>query len=381
MIKVGIIGTGNISQAHIESYLTLKDRCEIVAMCDIYPERAHEKIKRNGLNGVTVHSAHEELLARGDIELVSVSTPPQCHAEIAVNAMNAGVNVLVEKPMAASLAECDMLLETQKKTGKILSVMSQNRFFDNIQNVKEVLDADMVGRILHAQVDSFWWRGLSYYDLWWRGRWENEGGGCTLNHAVHHIDMMLWVMGRPESVTAVISNANHNNSEVEDISVAILGYPNGSLAQITSSVIHHGEEQQLIFQCENARVSTPWKVYANKSQPNGFPCGDTNVELENKLNEFVRERPSLKYTSFAGQIENVLTAIEKGGTPLVTGQDGRNAVELITAIYKAGTIGEKIFLPLQENDAFYTREGLLKRVPHFYEKNASLLHMEGETKY
>ena len=193
--------------------------------------------------------------------------------------------------------------------------------------------------------------------------------------------MMLWVMGRPESVTAVISNANHNNSEVEDISVAILGYPNGSLAQITSSVIHHGSEQQIIFQCENARVSTPWKVRANQSQPNGFPSSEYNVELEDKLNKFVQTLPTLKHTSFAGQIENVLTAIETNGTPLVTGHDGRNAVELITAIYKAGTIGEKVHLPLQKNDDFYTNEGLLKRVPRFYEKTASLLHMEGENKY
>jgi len=381
MIKVGIIGTGNISAEHITAYSEFPDRCKIVALCDIYPERSYEKIEQFGLKDVDVYPDHKELLARGDLDLISVSTPPQCHAEIAANAMNAGCNVLVEKPMAASLEECDMLLEVQKKTGKILSVMSQNRFFDNIQDVKAVLETGMTGRILHAQVESCWWRGLSYYDLWWRGRWENEGGGCTLNHAVHHIDMMLWVMGMPESVTAVISNANHNNSEVEDISVAILGYPNGALTQLTSSVIHHGEPQQIIFQCEKARVSSPWKVCANLAQPNGFPSDKNDAELEGKLNEFVENRRKLEYTRFIGQIENVLSAVENNTSPLVTGQDGRNAVELITAIYKAGTLEQKICLPISKDDDFYTKEGLLNKVPRFYEKTASLLHMDGENTY
>lgn len=94
-----------------------------------------------------------------------------------------------------------------------------------------------------AQIDSFWWRGHCYYDLWWRGTWEKEGGGCTLNHAVHHIDMLLWMMGLPESVTSVLSNVAHDNAQVEDLSMSILRYPR-SLAQLTASVVHHGEEQR-----------------------------------------------------------------------------------------------------------------------------------------
>ena len=89
---------------------------------------------------------------------------------------------------------------------------------------------------------SLWWRGHCYYDLWWRGSWEKEGGGCTLNHAVHHIDMLGWLMGRPKKVTAVLSNASHDNAEVEDISIAVLQYEKGSLARVTSSVIDHGED-------------------------------------------------------------------------------------------------------------------------------------------
>ncbi len=94
-----------------------------------------------------------------------------------------------------------------------------------------------MGPIVHTQVDSYWWRGHSYYDLWWRGTWEKEGGGCTLNHAVHHIDLFQWMNGMPAEITAITSNTSHDNAEVEDLSIAIGKYENGSLAQITSSVL------------------------------------------------------------------------------------------------------------------------------------------------
>ncbi len=188
------------------------------------------------------------MLGRTDIDLVSVCTPPYVHAEIAVDFLSDGKNVIVEKPMAASLEECDRILEAERKSGKTLSVIAQNRFTNPYMHLKSILDGGKLGRIVHAQVDSYWWRGHCYYDLWWRGSWEKEGGGCTLNHAVHHIDMLGWMMGLPESVTAVLSNTSHDNAEVEDISIAAMRYPGGALAQVTSSVIHHGEEQQVVFQ-------------------------------------------------------------------------------------------------------------------------------------
>ncbi|MCL2031420.1 MAG: Gfo/Idh/MocA family oxidoreductase, partial [Oscillospiraceae bacterium] len=252
MLNIAVVGTGNISRLHIEGYLAFPERCRIAALCDIAPEKAHEKKRAYGLDGAKVYASHRDLLADGGLDIVSVCTPPFCHAEIAADALNAGVNVLGEKPMASSLEECDAMLAAERKSGKILSVVAQNRFRDPIKNLKAALDSGLAGRVTHAQVDSYWWRGHSYYDLWWRGRWDREGGGCTLNHAVHHIDMLLWMLGEPQAVTAVLSNAAHGNAEVEDISLAALQYPGGTLAQITSSVIHHGEEQQLIFQCERA---------------------------------------------------------------------------------------------------------------------------------
>ncbi|ULT55217.1 Gfo/Idh/MocA family oxidoreductase [Neobacillus drentensis] len=371
MIKVAIIGTGAISNAHIKGYLQFPDRCEIVAVSDIYSEKAEKAAKDFNLNA-DIYSDYHDMLNRPDIDLVSVCTPPYTHAEIAIDFLNAGKNVLVEKPMAASLEECDAMNRAQEQSGKILSIVSQNRFTDPMMKLKAILDTKLMGPIVHTQVDSFWWRGHCYYDLWWRGTYEKEGGGCTLNHAVHHIDIFHWMNGMPSEVTAVTSNTSHDNAEVEDLSVAIFRYPNGSLAQITSSVVHHGEEQQLIFQGKNARVSVPWKVAASKSKQNGFP--EKDEELEAELQNAYDQLTDLEYTGHTAQIEDILLAIEGQKPVLVDGIQGRQTLELISAIYQSASTGETVKLPLNEESPFYTREGVLKNATHFYEKKNHVIN-------
>jgi predicted dehydrogenase len=284
--------------------------------------------------------------------------------------LDSGKHVLVEKPMASSLEECDAMNEAARKNQKVLSVVAQNRFRTPMMKLKSVLDTKLMGPIVHTQVDSFWWRGHSYYDLWWRGTWEKEGGGCTLNHAVHHIDIFQWMNGMPSEVTAVSSNTSHDNAEVEDLSIAICRYENGSLAQVTSSVVHHGEEQQLIFQGKNARVSAPWKLKASKSKQNGFP--EQDQELEMQIQQVYDEQPEIQYEGHAGQINDVMLAIEGEKEVLVDGIQGRQTLELITAIYQASSFGESVKLPLNEESPFYTREGVMKHATHFYEKKNSV---------
>lgn len=365
MLKVAIIGTGAISKAHIEGFLRFKDRCRIVALCDLYSDKAEAKKTEYGLDAKVV-TDHKELLRDG-IDLVSVCLPPFYHAPIAIDFLKAGSHVLVEKPMAASLKECDEMIEAAQANGRILSVVAQNRFTNPMMKLKSVLDSGLAGPILHAQADSFWWRGHCYYDLWWRGTWEKEGGGCTLNHAVHHIDAMLWMMGLPSQVQAFMSNVAHDNAEVEDLSIAMLRYPNGALGQITSSVVHHGEEQQIVLQGRNARISAPLRVTASTSSSNGFPL--KNEELEQRIHQLYKDLPDLPYEGHAAQIDNVLNAIETGEPVLIDGVSGRRTLELIMGIYKSASTGENVRLPLAKDDPFYTQEGVRGNVPYFYRKS------------
>lgn len=369
MIRVAIVGTGAIAPSHVRGFLEFPDMCKIVALCDIKPEKAEKLAQQFSLN-VDVYDDHTKMLDRDDIDLVSICTPPYTHAELTIHFLKAGKHVLVEKPMASSLEECDAMLKAAQESGKILSVVSQNRFRTPMMKLKRVLESGLAGKIVHAQVDSFWWRGYSYYNLWWRGTWEKEGGGCTLNHAVHHIDIFRWMNGMPKQITAVMSNTAHDNAEVEDLSIAICRYDNGSLAQITSSVVHHGEEQQLVFQGTKARVSVPWKLKASKAKENGFP--EDHPELEAEIQKLYDEMPELKHEGHTGQIEDVLLAVRGEREVLVDGREGRETLELITAIYQAATFGETVTLPLGPDSPFYTRDGMMKNAVRFYEKKVSV---------
>ena len=375
MIRIAVIGTGGISHAHIQAYLKFPERCVITALVDIIPGKA-QRVKEQYHLDADVFLDHHDILGL-DIDLVDVCTPPFTHAEISINALRSGKNVVCEKPMAASLEECDAMLRARDESGKKLSIIAQNRFREPIRNLKALLDSGIAGKVRHAQINSFWFRGHSYYDLWWRGTWEKEGGGCTLNHAVHHIDMLGWMMGTPKRVTSVLANTGHDNAEVEDLSVSVMEY-DGALATVTASVVHHGEEQALVFQCEKAKISAPFSVFASRLMPNAFPLKVPDEAFTDSVQAFVKDLPPIPWEMHDGQLENVLSALETGGDVAITGEDGRRTIELITAIYKAGSTRMPAELPLQKDDPFYTVSGIRANVPHFYEKTVSLSNQEGE---
>ncbi len=375
MLRVAIIGTGGISPHHIKGYVACNNRCKIVALCDIYPEKA-EKLNREFHLEADIYDNHIDVIKRGDIDLVSVCTPPYTHANISVDMMQGGIDVLVEKPMAVSLQECDKMITARNATGRRLSVVSQNRFSDPIMNLKRILSSNVAGKVLHARIDSFWWRARCYYDLWWRGTWEKEGGGCTLNHAVHHIDMLCWMNGLPIEMNAYLANLAHDNSEVEDFSTVIAKHENGSISQLTSSLVHHGEDQKLIFQCEKARVNAPWNPYVSKAKPNGFYTKDEEgiAALHKQYNEL----PKLSSTGHPAQVEDVVDAIIDKKPFLVNAEDGRNTIEYITAVYKSWFEKKSVKLPLKKDDAWYTQEGIMNNVENFYEKTASVENFDDD---
>jgi len=369
MIKVALIGAGAIANTHIEGFLKFHDRSRIVAIADIYVDKAQKKIDEYKLDAIAFDD-YKKLLIEENIDLAVVVTPPFAHTDATIAALKSGANVLLEKPMAPALEECDEMLAVSEEVGKFISVVAQNRYKTPMMKLKSVLDSGMAGKILHAQVESYWWRGQSYYDLWWRGTWEKEGGGCTMNHAVHHIDLFQWMMGMPEEIQSVIRNINHENSEVEDFSTTVLTYKDGSLGQITASLIHHGENQRLIFQGEKAAISAPWRVQASSPLENGFP--EVDEPLEEEIQEFYEQLPDVNLEGHEGQIENVLAHIAGKEELLIDGKSGRDTLELVAAIYQSGTTGKPVKLPLTPEDPFYTRAGIQANVQHFHEKTLSV---------
>ncbi len=378
MINVAIVGAGNIAPSHIEPLLLFKERCNIVAICDIYPQKA-EKLKDKYNIDCLIFDDHEKMLESDlKIDALHICTPPYTHAQIAMNAMDKKINVLVEKPMATCLEECDLMLQSERENGVIMGCVAQNRFQNDVYKLKTILEEKKAGELRVAHVNSFWWRGHCYYDLWWRGLWEKEGGGPTLNHAVHHIDMINWFKNGklPKEVTSVLSNVMHDNAEVEDVSFSTLVYEDTSLAQVTASVVHHGEEQGIVLQCEKAKIQTPWDCYASISKDNGFPV--RNSELENDLHKQYKDIEDLPFTGHAGEIDDFILALEEGTRPMIQGQDGRNTVELITAIYKSGTLKQTVSLPLLSDDEFYKFDGLLKNAPRFFNKTQAVENFEAD---
>ncbi|GHV05973.1 oxidoreductase [Spirochaetia bacterium] len=359
MLTVLIIGSGSIAGAHAGAFLSLGERAGIRAVVDSDKNRAEEFIKKHKLSA-RVYTDYREALAKERIDLASICTPPPFHKTMTVDCLNAGAHVLLEKPMAPSLEECDAMLAAAEKNKRLLSVVAQNRYYTPTRNIKRLLEDGHCGKLLYTQAISAWWRGRAYYETW-HGTLKGEGGGCTLNLAVHQIDLLIWMAGLPCELMAMMSNVNHSNAEVEDISMAMARFPDGSLGEITGSTIHHGEGQTMVFQTERAGLGIPFFLHCS-----GGPSGQEN-ESAAKLEALYKGYPPLKREGHAGQIEDFVTAIETGkGSPILpTGRSGREAIEVVTGIYKAALSGRTAALPISADDPFYNMEERLKVMPRF----------------
>ncbi|MEA4998184.1 MAG: Gfo/Idh/MocA family oxidoreductase [Candidatus Limiplasma sp.] len=362
-MKVMIIGCGGIAPAHIEGYLHAGEGASIAFLADQNTDRAQALIEKYGLKDASAIVDYHEGL--GKVDVVSICTPPGLHREMAVAALESGCHVLLEKPMAPSLAECDEIIAAAEKHGRLLSVVVQSRYITSIRNVIDMVKSEAYGRNLYSRVHSVWYRGESYYYLDWRGRWAVEGGGCTLNHSIHHIDLLLWAKGMPASIRAFMTNLNHHNSQEEDFSTALLQYANGSVAEITSSLISHGEQQQLTFQMERAGLCIPFQAYASKALDNGFP--EPDPEAVAAVREDFESRPKLALENHDGQVQNFLRAINHREPLIATAQDGRNCIELITGIYQSAITQREVNFPIGPDSAYYSR-AWHESAPHFFEK-------------
>ena len=368
MIYVAIVGAGAISDSHIEGFLAFPDRCAIAALVDRDVERARAKVEKYGLDAVVLDDT-AKLTQLPQIDVASICLPPSLHCEVAVALLEAGIHVLCEKPLALSVEECDQMIAAARRNHKLLSTVAQNRFKPDVVRAHALCSQGLLGDIVAGMATSLWWRGENYYNLAWRGRWSSEGGGCTITQGIHHIDLFLWLMGNARDVTALVDNRAHTNSELEDISMALVHFESGAVGTLVSSILHHGEEQGLTIDGREASVEMPLRIRASQQLENGFP--KENTELVEKLTRFAAgiER---KHTGHTAQIDDMLGAIEQGRESSVTGEDGRRAVEFIMAVYQSAFTGKRVRLPLTPADPFYTKEGMVGGVTKFYEKTVSI---------
>ncbi len=371
---VAIIGAGNIAKNHIEGYLKLVDRCEIKVICDVYKEKA-EKLADDNLLHVDIYQNYTFIFDRDDIDIVSICLPPSFHQQVTCDFLQRNINVLCEKPMAASLKEAKLMVDQASRSSAILSIVSQNRFNKSLMKVKEMIDSNIFGKIVYTRVNSMWYRGDNYYNLWWRGTWEKEGGGCTLNHSVHQIDLMGWLLGNPISIYSTIKNYLHTNSEVEDTSLSIIEFAN-SIAQLGVSLNDMDEKQEFYIQCEKASIAIPWKVRCMKQKENGFPIRDE--EKEKYYNNLYNELDEIEIEGHSAQILNFINAIDKKEELIVSARDGYKALEIITAIYKSALLKELVKLPLESDDEFMKKETIVERMPRFYKKSTSVENLNDE---
>ena len=143
-------------------------------------------------------------------------------------------------------------------------------------------------------------------------------------------------------------------------------------------MVHHGEDQAVTFQCEKAKIAAPYSVFASQPQPNGFPLKEPDEDFRKRADDFLSALPPIPYELHAGQLDDVMHAVETGSDVAITGEDGRRTIELITAIYESGSLKKTVEMPLRPDDPFYTVDGIRAHVPHFHEKNVSVMELNGD---
>lgn len=231
-LKVAVVGCGGISRRHLEGYAE-SGRAELVGVADIVPERAEAAAEKFGSKP---YGSVTELLDAQQPDLVSVSTPPGSHAEIAIEVLRSGASVLVEKPPVLSLAELDAIAEAEQASEGTAYVIFQHRHGSGALRAADLLARGALGTPQVAVCETLWFRPRSYFDPDWRGTWVGEGGGPTLGHGIHQIDLLLHLLGPWRTITATAVRLDRP-VQFEDVSLATVTFESGAVATVINSLL------------------------------------------------------------------------------------------------------------------------------------------------
>ncbi len=347
-MRFGIIGAGGIARAHAAALRALPETAELVAVCDTLPEAA-ERLGRDF--SVPAHGgqdALQRLLARPDIDAVSIATPSGLHHAQALAALESGRHVLSEKPLAVTLEQADEMIVAQRRTGRALGGIFQHRYDAAAAILREAITSGRMGRILHANAYLKWYRTQAYYDAGgWRGSWEMDGGGALMNQSVHYVDLLQWLSG---GVTAVKAYAEtlHHRIATEDAAVAAIRLQGGGLGTIEgmTNAVANGYDRVEIYGTDGMGVIeggtlTRYFTRAEAITPTPEDPRPSQNLAGMALERFAAAHPGWEgghRAVFAGFVE----AVGAGREPPVPAHEARRAVEIVLAVYRSAREGGEV---------------------------------------
>lgn len=341
------IGCGRISTNHIKA--AVNNKLEIVAVCDVLPEAMETLLAKHGLEkdeSIHRYTDYKEMIEKEALELVGISTESGIHAEIALYCIERGVNLIIEKPMAMSMADADKIVEAAEKHHVKVCACHQNRFNNAVQETRKALDAGRFGRLSHGSIHVRWNRNEGYYtQAPWRGTWAQDGG-CMMNQCIHGVDLLRWLMGdEVESVYAQTRQQFHDYLECEDVGMAVVTFKNGAIGTIegTTNVYPKNLEETLYLFGENGTVKI------GGTSTNNIDVWDFVDETEEDLkNKGLQEVTSNVYgNGHTALYADMIDAITNDRKPYIDAEAGRRALEMILAMYQSAATGLPVQLPLK----------------------------------
>ena len=346
----GIVGTGVIAALHAAAIATLP-RARLVAVTDVAPGAASSFA---AARGCAAEPGLDGLLARADLDVVCVCVPSGLHAEVGIRAARAGKHLVVEKPIDVTLAAADRLIEAAGASGVALTVMSQHRFDPGLVELKRLLGEGALGRLVLGEASTKWYRTQRYYDsAGWRGTWALDGGSL-MNQGIHYVDLLRWCMGPVSEVTAVCATQAHQ-IEAEDTALAVVRFGSGAVGTILSSTAAYpGFPQRLEVTGTDGTVIVEDGQIVRRAFGPGSPAasvtgsatgdGDGGAGAGGAGPGAAADPAAIDVAAHAAQIADLLAAIEEGREPAVSGEAGRDALEIVCAVYESARTGRTVRL-------------------------------------
>jgi len=357
-INVAILGCSKIARLHAKAILQIPD-LNLKAVWSHTPESA-KKFADEFV--VKTYSSIPELIKTENIQMAVICTAHSFHAEAAILAMEAGAHVMIEKPLASNLQDCDRIIETARRTGRKASVISQRRWYRPVARMKQAIGSGKIGTPMLGTIQMYGWRDQSYFENdEWRGSWITEGGGVLVNQSPHQLDLLQWLMGDIEEVFGYWSNINHPFIEVDDTAVAVVRFKNGGLGNIIMSNsqkpgiyakvhIHGSNGASVGAQIEGGAMFLPGKTKIVEAPKLDFwtvPGEEHLMEEWNQADSDEFHAVDSMTWYFRKQYEDFADAILNNREPMVTAEEGHKTVELFTAIYRSQRDGKPVKFPLQ----------------------------------